>query len=125
MTHASKHPGCRIRSDPGYLPLAAPLTWRSHQQTRDQPVRTILFLLAGLLLLASTYIVAKLLSEVFPSAPDWATGLFVALWLAAAGANFMGGVTRAGYSASEELPVLLLISAVPLIGMILVRWKLL
>ena len=38
-------------------------------------MRTILFLVAGLFLMASLLIVAKMFSEHFPSAPNWAVAL--------------------------------------------------
>ena len=88
-------------------------------------MRTALFLLAGFLLLASTCILGKLLSGPFPSAMKWATILFALIWLALATLNLIGGVTRAGYSISEELPVFLLIVGVPLLSMIVLRWKVL
>lgn len=88
-------------------------------------MRTPLFLIAGFLLLTSTCIVGKLLSEVFPSALTWATILFVLAWGALAGANLVGGVTRAGYTLGEEIPVFILIFGLPVIGMLVVRWKLL
>ena len=88
-------------------------------------MRTPLFLLAGFLLLTSTCIVGKLLAEVFPSALNWATFLFVLVWCALAGANLVGGVTRAGYSVGEEIPVFMLIFGLPAIAMLIVRYKLL
>ena len=39
--------------------------------------------------------------------------VFIALWLVAAAANMYVGVARAGYSFMEELPIFLLIFAVP------------
>jgi hypothetical protein len=88
-------------------------------------MRTALFLLSGLLLMASLLIVAKLFSEHFPSAPNWALALGLTLWLAATGANMWIGVAKAGYSAAEELPILLLLFAVPAAVALLARWRLL
>jgi hypothetical protein len=39
--------------------------------------------------------------------------VFIALWFVAAAANMYVGVARAGYSFMEELPIFLLIFAVP------------
>ena len=50
--------------------------------------------------------------------------VFVALWFVAAAANMYVGVTRAGYSFMDELPIFLLIFAVPAVVALLVRWKL-
>ena len=50
--------------------------------------------------------------------------LFVGLWFIAAAVNMYVGVARAGYSFMEELPIFLLIFAVPSIAALLLRWKL-
>lgn len=86
-------------------------------------MRTILFLTSGLFLMASLLIAAKLFAEHVPSAPSWALALGLTLWLAATGANMWIGVSKAGYSVSEELPILLLLFAVPSVAAVLVRWR--
>lgn len=86
-------------------------------------MRTVLFLTSGLLLMASLLILAKLFSEHFPSAPAWALALGLSFWLAATGANMWIGVAKAGYSVTEELPILLLLFAVPAAAAVLVRWR--
>jgi hypothetical protein len=88
-------------------------------------MRTLLFLTSGLLLMASLLILAKLFSEHFPSASNWALALGLCLWLAATGANMWIGVSKAGYGVAEELPILLLLFAVPAAAAVLVRWRLL
>jgi len=88
-------------------------------------MRTTLFLIAGLLLMASSLIVAKLFSEHYPSAPNWVVGCSVALWLAVTTTNLRVGVSKAGYSVAEELPILLLLFGVPVAAAILLRWRLL
>jgi len=50
--------------------------------------------------------------------------LFIGLWFIAAAVNMYVGVARAGYSFMEELPIFLLIFAVPSIAAVLLRWKL-
>jgi hypothetical protein len=52
-----------------------------------------------------------------------ATYLFVLLWLVVAAVNMYFGVTRAGYSVKEELPIFLLIFLVPAVVAVLVNWK--
>lgn len=86
-------------------------------------MRTTLFLISGLFLMASLLIVAKLFAEHVPSAPNWAVALGLALWLAATGANMWLGVSKAGYSVADELPILLLLFAVPAAVAVLVRWR--
>ncbi len=86
-------------------------------------MRTGLFLLAGLLLMASFFVVGKLFSENFPSAMFVAASGFVVLWLALAGFNMWVGVAKAGYSVSEELPVLLVLFGVPAALAFGLKWK--
>ncbi|MET0440393.1 MAG: hypothetical protein ABW071_00230 [Casimicrobiaceae bacterium] len=86
-------------------------------------MRTALFLLAGFLLLASILIVAKLFSANYPAATSWAIVMFVAVWLVVTAANMWVGVNKAGYSASEELPILLLLFGVPALVAVLLKWK--
>ncbi len=50
--------------------------------------------------------------------------VFIGLWFIAAAVNMYVGVARAGYSFMEELPIFLLIFAVPAIAALLLRWKL-
>jgi hypothetical protein len=86
-------------------------------------MRTGLFLLAGFLLLASLVVIARLFSTNYPSAPFVATSAFVVFWLALTGFNMWVGVARAGYSVSEELPVLLLLFGVPAAVAVALKWK--
>lgn len=86
-------------------------------------MRTGLFLLAGFLLLGVCVILAKLFSSNYPAASSVATGIFIALWLAIAAFNMWVGVAKAGYSASEELPIFLLIFAVPAVVAVILKWK--
>jgi hypothetical protein len=88
-------------------------------------MRTPLFLVAGLFLLAAFFILARLFSENYPSATLWATIAFVLLWLVITGANMWVGVNKAGYSAGEEFPILLLLFGVPAVVAILLKWKVL
>lgn len=92
---------------------------------KEPPCATVLFLAAGFLLLAAFFILARLFSENYPSATSWATFAFIALWLVLTGANMWVGVAKAGYSASEELPILLLLFGVPAAVAILLKWKVL
>lgn len=87
-------------------------------------MRTALFLTSGLLLMASLLIVARLFAEHYPSAPNWALTAGLLLWLGIAAANMWVGVHKAGYSAAEELPILLLLFAVPAAAAIVARWRL-
>jgi hypothetical protein len=58
--------------------------------------------------------------------PAWsATGakIFIALWLVAAAANLWLGVSTAGYTVLEELPIFLLIFGLPSALAAYVWWK--
>ena len=51
-------------------------------------------------------------------------GSFVSgIWLAATGFNMWVGVSRAGSSIAEELPIFLLLFAIPTILALVVKWK--
>ena len=65
----------------------------------------------------------KAVFEHFPSAPNWALAASLALWLAITGANMWIGVSKVGYSVAEELPILVLLFAVPAAAAVLVRWR--
>ena len=86
-------------------------------------MRTALFLVAGLLLLAAALLLGKLFSSQYPGATFVATVAYVALWFIVAGANMWVGVARAGYSVTEELPIFLLIFGVPAAAAILLKWR--
>jgi hypothetical protein len=49
---------------------------------------------------------------------------FLPVWLLAAGANMLIGIRSAGYSASEEFPVLLVVFAVPASAALVAWWRL-
>lgn len=87
-------------------------------------MRTGLFLLAGFLLLAAFFVLARLFSSTYASATAVATAAFVVLWLALTSFNMWIGVTKAGYSVAEELPILLLLFGVPSIVAVVLKWKL-
>jgi len=86
-------------------------------------MRTTLFLVAGLLLLAASALLGRLFSANFPGATLAATVAYVALWFVIAGANLWIGVAKAGYSVTEELPIFLLIFGLPAAAAIVLKWK--
>jgi hypothetical protein len=88
-------------------------------------MRTGLFLFAGFLFLAASLLLGRLFSANYPGATTVATVLFVALWFVIAGANMWIGVSKAGYSVAEELPILALIFGVPAAVAIVLKWKVL
>lgn len=48
---------------------------------------------------------------------------FLPVWLTGAGLNMYVGVTRAGYAVRDELPVFLLVFAVPAALALLIWWR--
>jgi hypothetical protein len=86
-------------------------------------MRTPMFLLVGVLLLASVMLLGKLFSSNYPGATYAATWTFVALWLVISTANLWVGVAKAGYTLNEELPIFLLIFAVPTLVAIFLKWR--
>lgn len=86
-------------------------------------MRTFMILSAGLLMLAAWLIFSRLFTEHFPGASTVAVGAFLILWLLGTGFNLWVGVTKAGYTVGEELPVMLLLFGVPAAVAILIQWK--
>jgi hypothetical protein len=76
------------------------------------------FALLGLCLLAGRFIGGSSAMMVL------AAKIFIPIWLAAAALNMWIGVAKAGYSVAEELPIFLLIFAIPAAVASFVWWKL-
>jgi hypothetical protein len=72
-------------------------------------MRTLFIIVGGFLLWAACLGVAKVAGGSRASAMTTATVVFVAIWFVAAAANLWLGVSRAGYSFREELPIFLLL----------------
>jgi hypothetical protein len=88
-------------------------------------MRTVLFLIAGLLLLAAFLLLGRMFSANHPGATYAATPAFVCLWPAISATNLWVGVARAGYTLTDELPIFLLIFSVPVTVALVVKWRLL
>jgi hypothetical protein len=88
-------------------------------------MRTPLFLLVGLLLLAACALLGRLFSSNYPGATSTATISFIVVWLAISAANLWVGVNKAGYTVSEEFPIFLLIFIVPAAVALFLKWKVL
>jgi hypothetical protein len=85
-------------------------------------MRTVIFILGGFVLWTICLGVAKLLPN-NSSSMTAATIAFVATWFVAAAVNMWIGVSHAGYSFQEELPIFLLIFLLPAAVAILMKWK--
>ncbi|RZL88644.1 MAG: hypothetical protein EOP82_22550 [Variovorax sp.] len=86
-------------------------------------MRTLMFIVAGFVLLAGCLGAAKLLCNGLADAMRMATIVFLALWFVVAAANMWFGVAKAGYSVAEELPIFLLLFGLPAAVAVLVMWK--
>lgn len=86
-------------------------------------MRTVFVLASGLLMFGSLFFYSRLFVQHFPGAVALATYTFVALWLAATAFNMWVGISHAGYSLREELPIMLLLFALPAAVALVVRWK--
>ncbi len=88
-------------------------------------MRTVLFLAVGFLLLAAFLILGRLFSANYPSAEYAATVAFVVFWLLISAFNLWVGVSKASYTVADELPIFLLIFAVPAAVAVILKWRLL
>ena len=87
-------------------------------------MRTVLIILGGFVLLGVFVLVARLAGGgVADRAMVIASQVFIPVWLALAGVNMWVGVAKAGYSVGEELPIFLLISALPAAAAVFIWWK--
>ena len=87
-------------------------------------MRSIVIIVGGLLLLGAFVLVARLLGGGTTRSMVTAIQVFLPVWLAAALVNMWIGVSRAGYSVAEELPILLAIFLIPGTAAALIWWKL-
>lgn len=86
-------------------------------------MRTALFLLVGLLLLAACLLLGRLFSSNYPGAAYSATVAFIVVWLGISSANLWVGVAKAGYTLADELPIFLLIFGLPALAAVILKWK--
>jgi hypothetical protein len=87
-------------------------------------MRTLIILLGGFVLLALALLAGRWMGATPSGGMVTAAKIFLPVWLAAAAANMWLGVASAGYSVREELPIFLLIFAVPAAAAGFAWWKL-
>jgi hypothetical protein len=85
-------------------------------------MRTAIIIVGGLVLLGLFALVGARFAGGARGVAN-ATVFFIALWFVAALINIWIGVARAGYSVREELPIFLVIFAIPAIVAAFVWWK--
>lgn len=86
-------------------------------------MRTLMFLLGGFALWGACLGIARLVASASASSMTIATTVFAAIWFVVAAANMWLGVSSAGYSFREELPIFLLIFLVPVAVAVVVNWR--
>jgi hypothetical protein len=81
-------------------------------------LHTIMVVLGGFLLLVICLLAGRWMKTV-----PIAALIFIPIWLGAAAINMWIGVSRAGYSVAEELPVFLVVFAIPAVLALFIWWK--
>jgi hypothetical protein len=87
-------------------------------------MRTAIIILVGFIAWGACLGVARVLGGGSIPALIRATRTFVVFWFMVAVTNMWVGVTQAGYAASEELPIFLLIFGIPALVALAVLWRL-
>jgi len=85
-------------------------------------MRTAIIIIGGVLLFGIFALLARFAGGT--QTIVMAAKIFIPVWLVAALINMWIGVARAGYSVAEELPIFLLIFAVPAVIAAFTWWKL-
>ena len=86
-------------------------------------MRSLIIIIGGLLLLGVFVLGGRWLGGGATEPMITAAKVFLPVWLVLAAINMWIGVSRAGYSAMEELPIFLAIFGVPAIVAAVIWWK--
>ena len=86
-------------------------------------MRTLIIILSGFVLWAVCLAVGKFFGSASPASMAYATGAFGVIWFLIAAGNLWVGVTQAGHSFEEELPIFLVIVLLPVATAVFVKWK--
>ena len=81
-------------------------------------MHTIMVVLGGFVLLGACLLAGRLMKTM-----PIAALIFIPIWLGAAAINMWLGVSRAGFSVAEELPVFLAVFAIPAVVAWFIWWK--
>lgn len=87
-------------------------------------MRTMLIIVGGFVLLGIALLLARWIGGAGTETMVTVAKLFIIVWLALALLNMWIGVSRAGYSVVEELPIFLIIFLLPAGAALLIWWKL-
>jgi len=86
-------------------------------------MRTAMIIIVGLIVWAACLGIAKFVDSGSTSSLGRATKAFAMIWFMVAALNLWVGVSQAGYPVSEELPIFVLIFAVPVGVAVIAKWK--
>jgi len=81
-------------------------------------MHTIIVVLGGFVLLGACLLAGRVMKTM-----PIAALIFIPIWLGAAAINMWLGVSRAGYSVAAELPVFLVVFAIPAVVALFIWWK--
>ena len=81
-------------------------------------MHTIMVVLGGFLLLGLCLLAGRLMKTM-----PIAALIFIPIWFGVALVNLWISVSRAGYSVAEELPIFLVVFAIPAVVALFVWWK--
>ncbi|WP_198971861.1 hypothetical protein [Xylophilus sp. ASV27] len=87
-------------------------------------MHTIMVMGGGFALLVVFLLAGRLMGDGSALALATAAKWFIPAWFVGAGINMAVGVLKAGYSVAEELPIFLLVFAVPAAVAALLWWRL-
>ena len=88
-------------------------------------MRTAIIIVAGFVLWGLCLGVAKLAAGLSPSGATYATLAFIVIWFVLAAVNMWLGISTAGFTFMQELPIFLLVFLLPSAVAALVKWKVL
>jgi hypothetical protein len=86
-------------------------------------MRTAILIVIGFVVWAACLGVARVVAGGKPLSMPAATTVFAVIWFCVAAWNMWNGVTNAGYSVSEELPIFFLVFLVPVVVALVVTWR--
>jgi len=85
-------------------------------------LRTLIIITGGFVLYGIILLLARQFHAPVSAAPALSAKIFIPLWIGLAALNMWIGVTQAGYSVAEELPIFLLIAGLPAAAAAIVWW---
>lgn len=86
-------------------------------------MHTLMVVIGGFVLLFFCQLVARVLAGEGVKPLAKAELIFIPLWFIVAAVNMWVGITQAGYSFMEELPIFLLVFGIPAAASLLTWWR--